>query len=90
MAKLSFNGYHVTFFNHEGRTINEQNFPTYESVVERGFTKDGSAFPDARTFAEDLFNVYGDFVGMIKDNAGYILLDKMQEMLDLEREVSGG
>ena len=78
--KLSFNGFNVTVWNHETRCVEEKQFPTYDSVIARGFTKDGDAFPDAETFAEGLFNVYGDQVGMIKDNLGNVLLDDMVQM----------
>ena len=85
--KLSFNGFHVTYWNHETRCVEEQHFPTYDSVMDRGWRKSGEPFPSAETFAEDLFNVYGDHVGKIVDNAGNVLLDDMAEMQVLEEEM---
>jgi hypothetical protein len=86
LAKLTFNGFHVTYWNHETRMVEEQHFPTYDSVMDRGWRKAGEPFPSAETFAEDLFNVYGDHVGKVVDNAGNVLLDRMSEMQALEEE----
>jgi hypothetical protein len=86
--KLSFNGYHVTVWNHETRTVEEHKFPTYDSVMDRGWRTSGDPFPSAETFAEDLFDVYGDCVGKIVDNVGNVLYDKMSEMRELEDEMS--
>lgn len=82
--KLAFNGFHVTFWNHESRIIQEQHFPTAAKVHARGFEE----IPSAESFAEDLFDVYGDCVGKIVDNSGTVLYDNMQEMRDLEEEMS--
>jgi hypothetical protein len=79
--KLQFSGFCVTFYNHESRIIEHQNFPTVESVLARKFTL--AEFPSAEDFAEDLFNVYGDCVGKVTDNAGNVLFDNMDEMNDL-------
>ena len=75
--KVRFNGFHVTYFNHERNVIDQQSFPDAKDVEARGFT-DG--FPDARSFAEDLYNVFGDEVGLVVDNAGAILYDKRADM----------
>lgn len=36
LEKLKFNGYHVTFLNHEGREIEKNHYPTAKSVLKRG------------------------------------------------------
>lgn len=86
-SKLAFNGYHVTFWNHETHTIEEKIYPTYDSVMARGWGKYNEPFPSPEDFAEDLFNVYGDCVGKITDTQGHILYDKMQEMFDTQDAV---
>lgn len=78
IAKLAFNGYHVTFFNHEGRFIDENHYPTSESILSRGFEAD--EFPTAEEFVEEMYRIYGDTVGMITDNMGVVLYDNMLEM----------
>lgn len=83
-SKLAFNGYQVTYWNHETRCIEEKSYPAYESVMDRGWGKNNEPFPSPEEFAEDLFNVYGDCVGKILDNAGHVLYDKMQEMFDMQ------
>lgn len=75
--RLVFNGFMVVYFDHERRSIEADHFPTADSVKARGFT-DG--FPDAREFADDLYNVFGDVVGSITDNDGVVLLDDMEQM----------
>jgi len=79
--KLAFNRFHVTFYNHESRVIEKQSFPTVEKVLARKFTLE--EFPDAKTFAENLFDVFGDVVGMIKDNRDNVLYNNMEEMQDI-------
>lgn len=74
---VKFNGFHVIFYNHETRRIEQQDFPTVKSVTDRGF-EDG--FPEAKEFAADLFDVFGDTVGSVKDNDGAVLYDNMKEM----------
>lgn len=80
LAKLAFNGFHVTYYDHEERIVRTQSFPTVDTVLARKFTLD--EFPSAEDFAEDLFNVFGDVVGMVKDNNEVVLLDNMEGMND--------
>lgn len=88
LAKLAFNGYHVTWWSHETRNVQTNDYPTVISVMSMGWAQNNEPFPDAKTFAEDLYNVFGDCVGMVKDNAGNVLLDNMMEMNDLNAEMS--
>lgn len=88
MAKLAFNGYHVTYWNHETRRVEKQSFATTKEVMNRGWEKHGEPFPSPEVFAEDLFNVFGDCVGEIVDNAGVVLLNNLVEMNDLNTEMS--
>lgn len=83
---VKFNGFHVTFYNHETRRIEQKDFPTVQSVTDRGFD-DG--FPDARGFADDLFDVFGDTVGQVTDNDGKVLYDNMAEMQDVLESMAG-
>lgn len=82
---VDFNGYHVTFWDHETRDIEEHHFPNGIDILKRGFTEDG--FPDAETFAEDLYEIFGDRVGTIKDNDGKVLLDRHTEMMKWAKEI---
>lgn len=86
--KLAFNGFHVTYYNHESRVVEKKIFPTYDSVMDRGWRESGEPFPTAQIFAEDLFDVFGDVVGEVKDNAGNVLYDNMLEMNEAYESIS--
>jgi len=77
MNKLSFNGFHGQVWDHEQRFVEEFSYPTIESIEARGFT-DG--FPNVYDFVDGLYDIYGDCVGIVKDNEGNILYDNMDEM----------
>lgn len=77
LNKLSFNGFHGEYYDHEERFTREFHFPTTESIEARGFT-DG--FPNVYDFVDGLYDVYGDCVGIVKDNAGNVLYDNVAEM----------
>jgi hypothetical protein len=84
--KLAFNGYHVVYWNHETRLCESQSFPTYASVMERGWGTGQKCFPTPEEFAEALFDVYGDCVGGISDNNQNVLYDNMETMFELSNE----
>lgn len=88
IAKLAFNGYIVTWWSHETRLVETTEYPTVASVMAMGWGQKNEPFPDVESFAEDLYNVYGDCVGLVKDNAGNVLLDNQVEMNDLNAEMS--
>lgn len=75
-AESAFNGYHVTFYNHETRQIDSESFASVEEVMERDF----EAFPSASKLADDLYHVFADVVGRITDNDGNVLYDNMKAM----------
>ena len=81
LAKLAFNGYNVTYHNHESRNIEEDKYPTVQSVLNRKFSPE--EFPSAEDFAEDLYRVFGDTVGVITDNDGVVLYENMKEMKEM-------
>lgn len=78
--KLQFNGFHVMFYNHESRELENQHFPTADHVLARGFD-DG--FPSVQEFVDDLFDVFGDCVGKVLDNNDVVLYDNWAEMYEL-------
>lgn len=81
---MSFNGYIVTFFNHETQDTETEKFLTKESVMERGFEE----FPDAETFAENLFQIYGDYVKEVVDNDGSVLFENEEQYNEVVAEWS--
>jgi hypothetical protein len=82
-----FDGFVVEFWDNKTRRIETESFPTRESVLARGFCSEGEEFPDAETFAEDLYEIFGHRVGTVKDNQGRLLLNRREEMLDAARDV---
>jgi hypothetical protein len=90
-APEDFNGYVVTYYNHEAGTIDEQTYATADSVNVIGGAEGwesideevaGPVFPDAERFAEDAFNIFGDHVGKVTDLSGKVLYDNMTVMND--------
>lgn len=74
--KDGFAGYVVTHWNHEIRAIAIDRYETVEQVLDRGF----DTLPDPEELADDLYEVYGDAVGLITDLAGTVLLDRRARM----------
>jgi len=73
---MAFNGYIVTFYNHEQCIIDTDTYDTEEDVMAVGFEE----LPDAETLVDDAYDVYGDTVGKVTDRDGTVLYDKMAEM----------
>jgi len=73
---MAFNGYIVTFYNHEQCIIDTDIYTTEEGVMAVGFEE----LPDAETLVGDAYDIYGDIVGKVTDQDGLVLYDKMAEM----------
>lgn len=82
-SATGFNGFHVEFWSIKSRRIEEDHFTTVDAVLKRGF----DVIPTIEELADGLYEVYGDTVGLIKDNDGKVLLDKREAMIATAKEV---
>jgi hypothetical protein len=71
-----FSGYVVTYWNHEMRKVQTDRYETVAQVLDRGFEE----LPDAEELADDLYEVFGDAVGLVTDLEGAVLLDRQSRM----------
>ncbi len=69
-------GYVVTHWNHEIRAIVTDRYETVDQVLDRDF----DTLPDPDEITDDLYEVYGDAVGLNTDLAGAVLLDRRARM----------
>jgi len=86
ISLLDFNGWHVTFYNHEQRSIDLFDYFTVEEVRARGWQY--NQFPTLEEFIDGLFESWGDVVGRVDDNLGNLLYSNMEEIMEVYHDVN--
>ena len=76
--RQAFNGYHVTFYDHNACIIDTDHYPEAIDIKRRWHPDD--EFPSATDVADDMYDVFGDITGKIVDNDGNVLVDRMALM----------